>query len=172
MRRLRLIPLVMLAQCVASTATLAGTSVGILAGYCFSNLRIENQSDLQGKSSFAAGGVVDYGINDRFGIRVEPTFLSKGTKATKRNAYWSTMDGVVFKLDYIDVPILARYDLATTDTHGYLLGGPSFSFATRRDAELTQGQTNETVDMSDALKSYDLSLDLGAGVSFGVSGNR
>ena len=173
MRPVRCIPLVMLALCLISTTALAATEFGVIAGFNFANLRIENQSDLTGRSTFAIGGVADFGINDRFGIRVEPTFLSKGTKATQRNAYWSTMDGAVFDLDYIDVPILARYDLGEREvTHSYFLGGLGVSIATKQEAELTQGPETETVDMGDVLNPMDVSLDLGAGVSFPVGRNN
>jgi hypothetical protein len=160
-----------LAVCVASPA-LAGVEVGPITGFSFSNLRIDGSDNLQGRSSFAIGGAVDYGFNDRMGIRVEPTFLSKGTKATERNAYWGTMDGVVFDLAYLDVPMLLRYDLATTPTRGYLLGGFAVSFATKREADLTQGTTSETVDMSDVLSSTDLSFNFGVGMSVDVGANR
>ena len=170
MRRVLVILAATLATCSAAPA--GATEFGILTGFSFSNLRIEGRENLQGRSSFAAGVVLDRAFNDRFGIRVEPTFLSKGTKATKRNAYWATMDGAVFKLDYIDVPVLARFDLATTPTRGYAIVGPSVSFATATDAELTLVQTTETVDMSATFKSYDVSLNLGAGVSFPVGRYR
>ena len=171
MRLVRLL-VVALALSLASAATAATYDAGVLAGFNFSNLRIQDRSSIEGRSTFAAGGVVDIGINDRFGIRIEPTWLSKGAKATKRNAYWGTIDGVVFKLDYVDVPVLARYDFETADIHPYGLAGVGVSFATKQEAELTQGQNSETIDFSDVFKPVDVSLHLGAGISFPLGGNR
>jgi Outer membrane protein beta-barrel domain len=166
MRRVRVMAGVALVMGFASATAMADTKVGIISGFCFSNLRIDGQSDLQGRSSFALGAVADFGINDRLGIRVEPTWLAKGTKATHHNAYWGTIDGAVFNLQYIDIPILARYNLQPGDPHAYLLGGISTSIATQREIEMSKAGTSETVDMSGVLKSYDFSLDIGAGVAF------
>jgi hypothetical protein len=171
MRPFRLM-LAALAVCLVSTPALAGIEVGPITGFSFSNLRIDGEDNLQGRSSFAIGAAADYGLNDRMGIRVEPTFLSKGTKATNRNAYWGTLDGVVYDLAYLDVPVLLRYDLATTPTRGYLLGGFAVSFATKREADLTQGNNSETVDMSGVLSSTDVSFNFGVGMSVAAGANR
>jgi Outer membrane protein beta-barrel domain len=172
MGRVRLLIGVAVALCLAATTAMADMKIGVLSGFCFSNLSIEGQSGLQGRSSFALGGVADIGINERFGIRVEPTWLGKGAQATHRNAYWGSMDGAVFELQYIDVPVLARYDLKPSDAHAYLLGGLSYSFATQRKVKLTQGNATETVDMSNVLKSYDASVDLGLGMAFKLGGGQ
>jgi outer membrane protein with beta-barrel domain len=162
---------VALALVLVSSPAAAGTRLGVIGGFNVANLSIEGTSGLNSRSSFAIGGVVDVGINDRFGIRVEPTFLSKGGKATK-NTYWGSVDEVQFKLDCIDLPVLARIDLAKSETRGYLLGGVGVSFATQYKADLTQAGVRETVDFGDVFKSNDVSLDLGAGVGLPVGSNR
>jgi hypothetical protein len=164
--------LVLLGVLISSTAAAVTPRVGVIAGFNFADLNIDGQSGMDIRSSFAGGGVLDLGLNDRFGIRVEPTFLSKGGKATKRNAYWGTVDGAVFKLDYIDLPVLARVDLAATDTRGYLLAGLGVSFATQSEVELTQGNTTGTADLGDVFKPTDVSVNLGLGVSFRAGTNR
>ena len=171
MRLVRLL-FVALALSFALPAGAANVQLGVLAGFNFSSLNIDGKSHMEGRSSFAAGGVVDWGLNDRIGIRIEPTFVSKGGKATQRNSYWGTIDGAVFKLDYIDVPVLARFDLAATETHGYLLGGVAVSFATSQKVELSQANTHETVDFGNVFSPTDVSLDLGAGVGFPLGSNQ
>jgi len=146
--------------------------VGVNVGFNFSNLRIDGQSGLEGRSTGLFGGVLDLGLNPRLGIRIEPTWMSGGAQANNYNAYWNTMDGAVFKLDYIGVPVLARYDLSAEPMHPYALGGLSFNFATKREVELTQGQQRQTVDFADVLSSFDMSVDFGAGISFPAGGNR
>jgi hypothetical protein len=156
----------------AAPAAALTKAAGVIAGYNFSNLSISGQSDIQGRSSFLAGGVLDLGFNDRFGLRIEPSYVSKGAKATHHNAYWGTMDGVVFNLDYIDVPVLARYDLMQGEQRTFLLGGVGVSFATKREAELTRGNLKQTVDFADVFSSTDVSLDLGAGISVPAGAGR
>jgi len=145
---------------------------GVIAGFNFSTLTIEGQKAPEGQSSFAIGGVLDLGLNDRFGIRIEPMYLSNGAKAQQHNAYWGTMDGAEFSLDYIGVPVLARYDFGTAGRIPYLLGGVCVSFATQQKVELTQGQQREKVDLGDVFSPVDVSVDLGGGISFPAAENH
>src|SRR4030095_10117798 len=66
------LPLVVLALSVASPAAAVNTQLGVISGFSFSNLNIEGQSGIEGSSSFALGGVVDLGLNERWGIRIQP----------------------------------------------------------------------------------------------------
>jgi len=157
----------------AAPAAALDKAIGPVAGFSYSDLSIDGQSGLEGRASFAGGGVVDLGLNDKFGIRIEPMFVSKGAKATHRNAYWGSVDGVTFNLKYIELPIMARYNLPSkSEAHGYLLGGLGVGFATQREAELSQAGTVETIDFGDVFSSTDLSVDLGIGFSLPQGANR
>lgn len=163
----------MLALGVATPAAALTKSVGAIAGFSYSNLNIQSSSGLDGRGSFAGGGVLDLGFGDKFGLRIEPMFVSKGAKTTHRNAYWGTIDGVVFDLNYIDVPVVARYALPTTSaTQGFVLGGVGLGFATKQEAKLTQGTQNETIDFGNVFSSVDVSLNLGIGLSIPQGANR
>src|SRR5262245_47119475 len=142
--------LVACALLLASSPAWAETRLGAIAGFNFASLNIDAVSSLGVRSSFAVGGVVDQSITKRLGVRVEPMFLSKGAKTTQNNLYSATVDEAKFKLDYIDVPILARFDLAETPTRAYVLGGVGVSYATSLDGEFTQAGARETVDFSNA----------------------
>src|SRR4030095_4096055 len=108
-----------------------------------------------------------------FGLGAEPIWVSKGAKAIQRNAYWGSLPEAVFKIDCIDVPILARYDLATSPAHGYLLGGFGVSFATQQEVEITLSNNySESVDFSDVFNPVDVALDLGLGLSFPIGAQR
>ena len=168
MRSVRL-SLAALGILLASTPAAAASYFGAIGGLNIANLQIDGASGISTRTSFAVGGVIDLGISDRFGLRIEPTFLSKGGKAEQRNAYWGTVDGAVFDLDYVDIPLLARFDLAKSATRGYLLGGVGLSLATKAQVELSQTGTTENVDFGDVFNSKDVSLDLGAGVGFDLS---
>jgi len=163
----------MLALTTAAPALAVKKSAGVIAGFSYSNLNIQGSSGLDGRGSFAGGGVLDLGVNDKFGVRIEPMFVSKGAKSTHRNAYWGSVDGALFNLNYIDVPVLARYALPTTSaTHGFVLGGLAVGFATKREAELSQGTQHETIDFGDVFSSVDASLDLGLGLSVPQGANQ
>src|SRR5262249_27813147 len=65
----------MLALVAAAPALAVTRSAGVIAGFSYSNLNIQGSSGLDGRGSFAGGGVLDLGVNDKFGIRVEPMFV-------------------------------------------------------------------------------------------------
>lgn len=164
--------LVVCALLLASSPAWAETQLGAIAGINFASLNIDAVSSLGVRSSFAVGGMVDQSITKRLGVRVEPMFLSKGAKTSQNNLYSATVDEAKFKLDYIDVPILARFDLAETPTRAYLLGGVGVSFSTSLDGEFTVGGAKETVDFTNAFSSTDVSADLGLGVGFPAGTGR
>jgi hypothetical protein len=157
---------------LASSPAWAETQLGAIAGFNFASLNIDATSSLGTRSSFAVGGVLDQSIKGRLGVRVEPMFLSKGAKTSQNNLYSATVDEARFKLDYIDVPILARFDLAATPTRAYLLGGVGVSFASSLEGEFTQGGVRETVDFTNVFSSTDISADLGVGVGIAAGTGR
>ena len=157
----------------AAPAIGATKTVGVIGGFNVSTLKISGRSGIDAASEFAVGGVFELGLNDRFGVRVEPMYLRNGANATKRNAYWGTMDGADFKLDYLSLPVLARYGFGTNDKRTpYLLGGFGFQFAVKQEVHLTQGNSAETVDLKDVFNSPDITLDLGGGIAFPAGANR
>jgi hypothetical protein len=164
---------VTIALACATPAAAMTKSAGVIGGFNFSTLKIDGQSGIDARSEFAIGGVFDLGLNDRFGIRIEPVYLRSGANATKRNAYWGTMDGADFKLDYIGLPVLARYDFGTGAKRiPYVLGGFGFNFAVNQKVDLTQGNEHETVDLGSVFAPVDVTLDLGGGISFPQGPNR
>jgi opacity protein-like surface antigen len=156
----------------AAPAAALTKELGVIGGFNFSTLKIEGQSGIDARSAFAVGGVLDLGLKDRFGIRIEPMYLRSGGDATQRNAYWGTMDGAEFKLDYIGIPVLAHYDFGTNDKRNpYVLGGFGFNFPVSQKVELTQGNERATVDLADVFGS-DITVELGTGISFPAGENR
>lgn len=157
---------------LAPAAPAAETRFGPIGGLNIANLDIEGRSGLNVRTTIAIGGVVDIGLGERFGLRIEPMYVSKGTKAEKRNAYWGSVDKAVFELDYANIPVMVRYDLGSSEVRGYVLAGVAIGFAARQEVELTQTGVTETVDFSDVFGSTDASIDVGAGVSFPVGTKR
>ena len=175
MKRMYLVAAVLassIALSLAATASHAEMKFGAIGGLNIANLDIDGSSSLNVRTTFAVGGVIDFGISERFGIRAEPMFVSKGAKAQERNAYWSTVDKAVFELDYIELPVLARYDFATTSTRGYAVGGIAVGMSTGAQVELTRNNVTEKIDFEDVFSSSDVSAQLGVGMSFAVGANR
>jgi opacity protein-like surface antigen len=173
-KRLRMLAWVAAAGLAGATPAAAVTkAVGVIGGFNISTIKIDGQDGIDARSEFAIGGVLDLGLKGRFGIRIEPIYLRSGANATSRNAYWGTMDGADFKLDYIGLPVLARYDFGTDEKRSpYVLGGFGFNFAVTQEVELTQGQSRATVDLGDVFSPVDITLELGAGINFPAGTNR
>jgi opacity protein-like surface antigen len=172
--RVRALALVAAFGLAGAAPALAMTkAAGVIGGFNVSKLSIDGQSGIDARSAFAVGGVLDLGLNDHFGLRIEPIYLRNGGDATNRNAYWGTMDGAEFKLDYIGLPVLARYDFGTNEKRSpYVLGGFGFNFPIDQKVDLTQGIDHATVDLADVFAPVDITLEVGGGMSFPAGENR
>jgi len=100
-----------------------GLNFGIKAGANFSNF--QGDLDTDGITSFHAGAVLELNIVPTFSVQAEGLFSSQGGKA-KYEA-----DGVVgvardIKLDYISVPVLAKFYILPNTLS--ITAGPQFSF--------------------------------------------
>jgi hypothetical protein len=129
--------LALVALSLASNAWALTPEFGVIGGMKPRQAQHRGPRPRRAADRVAAGGAFDLGLNDRFGVRIEPSFLSRGGKATQRNAYWGSVDGALFQLDYFAVPVLARYNLTAESIHPYVLGGLGFNFATSQKAKLT-----------------------------------
>jgi opacity protein-like surface antigen len=169
--------LAMVAAVGLASAAPAGAmtkAVGVIGGFNISTLKIDGKSGIDSRSAFAVGGVLDLGLKGRFGVRFEPIYLRNGGDATQRNAYWGTMDGAEFKLDYIALPVLARYEFGTDEKRSpYVLGGFGFNLAVDQKVDLTQGNSpKETVDLGSVFAPVDVTLEVGGGIAFPAGQNR
>jgi hypothetical protein len=139
--------------------------VGPTLGLNFGNLDIETVTALKVRTTVTFGGSAEFDLNDIWAIRVEPMYVSKGAKIGQYDPYLGS-DEVTFRLNYIDMPVLARLDLGPTDARGYLLGGAAAGFRLGSEAEVKQGTVTEKVDLDEVVRTMDASLVLGAGISF------
>ena len=72
------------------------------------------------------------------------------------------------KLDYVDVPVLARFSSPVSGgTSFHVFAGPSFSFRVSAKAESSFEDEEESEDIDDDVERFDLGLVAGAGLEFG-----
>jgi opacity protein-like surface antigen len=122
----------------AYTAQAQGIDFGIKAGANFANFN----GDVDSKSitSFHAGAVLELNIVPTFSVQAEGLYSSMG----------ADVDGVGdFNLDYISVPVLAKFYVLPETLS--LMAGPQFSFL-----------VNDADDLD--AESFDLALSGGAEV--------
>lgn len=107
----------------AITTQAQGIDLGIKAGANFANFSGDLDSD--GITSFHAGAVLELNIVPNFSVQAEGLFSSVGGKA-KFEA--DGIGGVAedFNLDYISVPVLAKFYVLPEKVS--IVAGPQFSF--------------------------------------------
>lgn len=112
----RILFISMLALLGISTAQAQSIRFGIKAGANFSNIDAED-IETDNMTSWHAGAVLELNVLPNFSIQPEAMYSSQGAKVEGPDD---------FKLDYISVPVLARFyilpDLLSLDA------GPQFSF--------------------------------------------
>lgn len=117
--------------------------------------------DIKSRTSFHIGGVAEIEINEDFAVQPELLYSAQGAK----------YDGFTLALDYINLPIMAKYFVTEEFS---LEAGPQFGFLLsaklKEDSSSnngggstnTLGRRAESVDVKDSVKSFDYGLNFGA----------
>lgn len=114
-----------------------------------------------------AGGWLRRAVTERFSFQIEGLFSEKGISLdVEEQGFTADAD---IRLRYIELPVLGRADLGVpgSGTRVFVVGGaaPAFKIGARVRASF-EGE-EETDDISDDIKSFDLGLVGGLGVAFG-----
>lgn len=154
----------------AQGMTVPKPTFGVLAGIDFATLGGSDVQDAGSRTGLTIGGYATFHIDRRWGIEPELLFSQKGATET------SGGDKLTLKMNYIEIPVLARFDLPTTgQVHPFFLAGPTLSFQTTCDAEESSGSSSVSASCDDinqaspgsfSKKTFDLGTTFGAGVVF------
>src|SRR3970040_2696952 len=130
-------------------------SFGIKGGLNVTSLTnvAEDGADSNPLVGFHVGLFGEFMIGDKFAIQPEVVYSTQGVEIE-----FEGEKGDV-KLDYINIPILAKYYL---DNAFSLELGPQIGFLVNADAK----SGGVTVDIKDEIKSVDVSLGFGASYNF------
>ncbi len=132
---------------------------------------------MDSRTSFHMGGLVEIPITESFSIQPELLYSSQGSQLKESEEFMGERVSyeVKYKLDYISVPIMAKYYVI--DGLG-IEAGPQFGIlvSAKGDYEISGLGMSEsgTEDIKDELKKLDIGLGLGAsyrldmGVFFGA----
>lgn len=116
------------------------------------------------KLGLVLGGFVTYKFNSRLSLVGQLLFVQKGYRESNMDIFGPYRSKLT--LDYIELPILARYTFGSGTSRCFAFAGPAFGFklggkfSTEWDVE-----TYESTDMSH-YKGMDLGLVLGAGLGY------
>lgn len=143
---------------------------GVLAGLDLATLGGSDFSGVGSRTGLTLGGYVTFHLDRRFGLEPELMFTQRGASEE------SGGDRVTLKMDYIDVPVLARWDVPTSgQLHPFFLAGPTLSFEVSCNGEESQGGASVSASCDDinaaspgslSKKSFDLGATLGGGIVF------
>ncbi|MCS4238371.1 hypothetical protein M2306_001516 [Myroides gitamensis] len=129
-----------------SGAALAQTpdiKLGAKAGLNISNL--SGADNTKSKTGFHVGALAEIFLNEKFAIQPEILYSSQGAKA-------KGSDGSKYDLDYINVPIMAKYYVMDGLS---VQAGPQVGFVVKAEVG--------GIDAKDDVNTVDFGLNLGAG---------
>lgn len=154
------------------------SSVGVKGGASFATLRgdvpLENggEGDL-GYDTGLVGGI--YGQAEFFPFftpRLEVLYVQKGAVTEDiQDAGVPEGSEVSYNLDYIEIPVLAKFNLPIIrQILPSLYAGPYISFAVNRSTEVENGNADNIGDAENLFDSTDYGLVLGTDVDFTFAG--
>jgi len=148
---------------IALLATAAGASAqernyGVKGGLNMATLSSDDASNPNFKYRFGvvAGGFYTWAIADRLEVQPEALFSRQGASLSEQG-----VDATI-KLDYLTVPILARYRFAPRGRGLVVYGGPSVDFKVSAKATASFGSEDTKTDISDDIESVDVGVAVGA----------
>lgn len=158
MGRLVLVVALVLSSAPAAMAQNQGS--GIKGGVNFAELDIDpgDFDFFERRTGLVAGAFFVLPVAPHFSIQPEALYAQKGAKVADEDG------GGALKLDYLDLPVLVRWDSSDRGEARFnVFAGPSFNFRMR----VREDTGDEEIDISEEIERFDLGLVFGAGVEFG-----
>jgi len=150
-----------------STAARAQEPVfGVKAGINYANLKFEDNDladvNFDQRIGFAGGIFMVWPGNSQTALQVEALYSQKGTSLDNEEG-----KGAI-KVDYLDIPILARFSSGpATKASFHVFGGPSIGFKLRAHGTGDFAEDGDDDDIGDDVETMDFGIVAGAGVDFG-----
>jgi len=110
---------------------------GVKAGLNLSTLVGDGGDGFDSRTSFHIGGILNYEISEKFAIQPELFYSAQGADFNDE-----FLDGATFRLDYINIPILADYTFAEGFSAQF---GPQIGFNINSEVEF-DGDTEDVDD--------------------------
>lgn len=159
------ITLTLLGLVAFSTSALAQQEVkfGPKAGVNFATLNGDDAEDSKMQIGFRVGAFAEIKFNDKFAIQPEILYSAQGAKQESSGSVLGvnyTTEGNA-KLNYINVPIMAKYYVAPSFA---IEAGPYVGFLMSANAEGSATAAGITTEFDDDIKDQLKSVDFGVGV--------
>ena len=142
---------------------------------------MKNEGRMGSLNSFTAGFNVDLKLQENFSLLCELDYITKGSVTKANFAFLGA--GFTYeeslKINYLELPLLAKFSFPVTKGKIYLMVGPSFAYALSGRSSLTtnidslfgfSGNTytlKESIDFKrDNVNRFDCAANFGVGFSF------
>ena len=138
-------------------------SIGAKVGVNFSKIQGDAVENADGRTGFHFGAIVEIPITEKFSVQPEILYSQQGLET--KTLLGDIVDGLdlKLKLDYITVPVLAKYNLINGLS---IEAGPQFGFLAKAESEtdLVGGSVegSRTDDVSDQFSSFEIGAAIGA----------
>jgi hypothetical protein len=158
--------------------------LGFNAGINIANQSLTNFSFSDSKGSrkgVIIGGLVELGISNLFSIQAEPRYIQKGRNGgefvitTADSPEGIGRGELVYKLDYIEIPLLLKARVGPGNIKGFFFAGPNLGLmlSAKGVLNLTEVYVQSVtpppdVDLKDEYETLDLSIDAGGGVEYRI----
>jgi hypothetical protein len=133
-------------------------TIGIIAGVNFASLTGDNTNNQSSLTGFHAGAVVDIPFADGFSVQPGLVYSAQGAEYEDSEEDGISYDGK-FKLDYLNVPLIVKYEVADGFT---LEAGPQIGFNISAKDEYESPEDSGEEDIED-FKSIDFAASVGLG---------
>jgi opacity protein-like surface antigen len=133
-------------------------SPGVRAGVDFMSVGGDDTDGFDSRTGFLIGGYATIDFGAPVLVQPEIMYIQKGASAEIGDTE------ITQKLDYIEIPVLAKYQIPAGGFSPNVFAGPALGF--NINAERSNGDTQ---DISDSISGTEFGLYFGAGADFGLS---
>ncbi len=153
----------------AATATRASAQLTLRGGVNLTTFVGGDAGDVESRKGLNLGAAIPLFHVGPVAIVPEIYYAQKGAESPAVGVF----DPFEFRLDYIEVPVLARFNLGGRSIRPYLQAGPSFAW--QLDCAISLQSAGSGSDdcgesINDELKDYDQGIVFGGGIDFGLAG--
>jgi hypothetical protein len=152
----------------SGTASALDFGVGPIVGVNLANASVEDSGgssvNTEIYTRFAFGARAEFGVTSPFSLLLEPMYLQRGATEKMHISIPGFLDTTLkadFRLNYLELPILAKAKFGSMKAHAYAFAGPSLGIFLNGEAE-SGGETTK----ADSVSTFNLSGDIGVGGSY------
>ena len=141
---------------------------GVKGGVNFATITGDDFNDLDSRTSCNAGLVAEFPITETFSIQPEVFYSGQGfdIKEIDQDNVFDTDQNVEYQLDYIQVPILAKFYLVEGLS---IEAGPQFGFKINEEIDSQPNSDGGDIDISNedsSVKDFETSITGGLSYKF------